>query len=124
MVDKTVINHVRHYLKTVNETGIRVTFGVIFGSHARGEATSESDVDVMVVSPLFDGNRKIDDVAQLWKCAAKSEENIEPIACGEKQWVEDEGSPIIEIARQQGQIVKLAEEISFGDAAIAEVVRE
>ncbi|MBI5185840.1 MAG: nucleotidyltransferase domain-containing protein [Nitrospinae bacterium] len=107
MVDKTVVNCVRHYLKTVNETGIRVTFGVIFGSHARGEAAVESDVDVMVVSPEFDGERKLGDVAKLWKCAAKSEENIEPIACGEQQWTEDEGTPIIEVARQQGQIVRL-----------------
>lgn len=110
MVDKAVVNHVRHYLKTVNESGIRVVFGVIFGSHARGEATGESDVDVMVVAPEFDGARQLDDVAKLWRCASKSEENIEPIPCGEKQWAEDEGSPIIEVARQQGQIVSLSDE--------------
>jgi len=108
MVDKTIVSSVRHYLKTVDATGIHVSFGVIFGSHARGEANAESDVDVMVVSPIFDGDRKLDDVAKLWRCASKSEENIEPIACGEKQWIEDEGSPIIEVARQQGQIVKLS----------------
>jgi predicted nucleotidyltransferase len=107
MVDQTVVNHVRSYLKTVDATGIRVAFGVIFGSHARGEATPESDVDVIVVSPKFDGGKKLDDLASLWKCAAKSEENIEPIACGEKQWVDDDGTPIIEVARQQGLIVNL-----------------
>jgi len=110
MVDKTIVSAVRHYLKTVDDSGIRVTFGVIFGSHARGEATGESDIDVMVVSPTFDGKRKLDDVAQLWKCAAKANEGIEPIACGEVQWRENESSPIIEVARQQGQIVRLTEE--------------
>lgn len=109
MVDKAVVSRVRHYLKTVDDSGIRVSFGVIFGSHARGEATTESDVDVMVVSPKFDGKRELDDVAQLWLCASKSEENIEPIPCGEVQWRENESSPIIEVARQQGQIVKLTE---------------
>lgn len=110
MVDKTVVNTVRHYLKSVNDSGIRVTFGVIFGSHARGEATAESDVDVMVVSPTFDGKRKLDDVGRLWHFASQFEANIEPIPCGEIQWRENESSPIIEVARQQGQIVRLADE--------------
>lgn len=109
MVDKAIVNSVRHYLKAVNASGLRVSFGVIFGSHARGEARKESDIDVMVVSPAFDGKRKLEEVAQLWICAAKAEDNIEPIACGEVAWRENESSPIIEVARQQGQIVKLTE---------------
>jgi predicted nucleotidyltransferase len=109
-VNKSIVNDVRHYLKTVNENGIRVSFGVIFGSHTRGEATAESDIDVMVVSPDFDGKRKLDDVGRLWHFASQTEANIEPIPCGEVQWRENESSPIIEVARQQGQIIRLAEE--------------
>lgn len=110
MVDKTIVSGVRRYLKAVNEGGIHVSFGVIFGSQARGGATEESDIDLLVVSPVFDGKRTLDDVGELWYCAAKTNSRIEPIPCGEKQWSEDEGSPIIEVARQYGQIVSLVEE--------------
>lgn len=109
MVDKAIIIGVRRYLNAVNEGGIRVSFGVIFGSQTRGGATEESDIDLLVVSPVFDGARTLDNVGELWYCAAKTNSRIEPIPCGEKQWVEDDGSPIIEVARQQGEIVNLSE---------------
>jgi hypothetical protein len=35
--------------------------------------------------------------------AARTDTRIEPIACGERQWVEDDASAIIEIARREGQ---------------------
>ncbi len=110
MVDTAVINGVRHYLEMVNANGLKISFGVIFGSQVRGEASTESDIDLLVVSPDFDGDKDRKDIAKLWHFAAETDERIEPIACGEKQWSEDEGSPIIEVARQQGQIVRLADE--------------
>jgi len=30
---------------------------------------------------------------------------IEPIACGERQWIEDDERAIIEIARREGQMI-------------------
>lgn len=110
MVSQSVINDVRRYLKAVSEGGIRVSFGVIFGSQARGEATEDSDIDLLVVSPVFDGKKKLDERGKLWHFAAQMEAPIEPIACGEVQWRENESSPIIEAARQQGQVVRLADE--------------
>jgi hypothetical protein len=110
VVEKTVVSEVRHYLETVNANGLRISFGVIFGSQARGEASGESDIDLLVVSPDFDGEKNRKDIAKLWHFAAETDERIEPIPCGEIQWCEDDGTPIIEVARQQGQIVRLAEE--------------
>lgn len=107
MVEKAIINGVRRYLETVNANGLKISFGVIFGSRVRGEASSQSDIDLLVVSPDFDGDKNRKDIAKLWHFAAETDERIEPIPCGEKQWREDEGTPIIEVARQQGQIVRL-----------------
>lgn len=109
MVDKAIVSGVRRYLEAVNANGLKISFGVIFGSRARGEASSESDIDLLVVSPDFDGVRNRKDIAKLWHFAAETDDRIEPIPCGERQWREDEGTPIIEVARQQGQIVRLAE---------------
>jgi hypothetical protein len=41
----------------------------------------------------------------LWRVAARTDSRIEPIPCGERQWVEDRSSAILEIARREGQVV-------------------
>ena len=82
-------------------------FGVIFGSQARGNATKWSDIDLLVVSPEFDMSRDRKKIDGLWHITARTDSRIEPIACGEKQWMEDDSSAIIEIARREGEIVRL-----------------
>ncbi len=109
MVDKEIVSGVRDYLKRVQSNGITVRFAVIFGSRASGGATEWSDIDLLVVSPSFDKEGDWDEVETLWKIAGRVDSRIEPIPCGEKQWQEDEETPIIEIARQQGEIVTLGE---------------
>ena len=105
MVDRSVLAAVRGYLEAVAGGGIPVRFGVIFGSWATGRADEWSDIDLVVVSPTFDGPRDRRDIARLWLATAHTDDRIEPIPCGERQWVEDDGSPLIEIARRQGKRV-------------------
>ena len=57
------------------------------------------------VSPRFDGLRSRQDVDLLWRLAARTDSRIEPVPCGERQWQEDTSSPIIEIARREGERV-------------------
>ena len=105
MADAAVIEGVRTYLRALQETGMAVTFGVIFGSQQTGGATPDSDIDLLVVSPRFDGRRDRDDVRLLWRMAARTDSRIEPVPCGERQWVEDDASAIIEVARRGGEKV-------------------
>lgn len=109
MVEKSIIKEVERYLRTVKETGISVRFGVIFGSRVTGGAEDESDIDLIVVAPDFDGKRDRKKMGRLWYVASETDYRIEPIPCGEKQWVEDESTPIIEAARQNGQMVAVPE---------------
>jgi predicted nucleotidyltransferase len=37
--------------------------------------------------------------------------DIEPVACGERQWVEDDASAIIEIARREGARISLEDAV-------------
>jgi len=76
--------------------------GVIFGSHAAGHPGQWSDIDLLVVSATFDGTFSRDAINSLWRVAARTDSRIEPIPCGERQWVEDEVTPIIEVARREG----------------------
>jgi predicted nucleotidyltransferase len=80
-------------------------FGVIFGSQVTGKTHEWSDIDLMVISPMFDESRTYESIGRLWRAAARVDSRIEPIACGARQWREDDGTPIIEVVRQEGVIV-------------------
>ena len=107
MVDSTVLNLIYDYLSHVMATGIHVKQAVLFGSWAKGEQRAESDIDLVIIAPEFDEpyDRKL--VDRLWetRIAVPDAWRIEPIACGERQWIEDDSRAIIEIARREGQII-------------------
>ncbi|MBI4666106.1 MAG: nucleotidyltransferase domain-containing protein [Nitrospinae bacterium] len=105
MVEESIIKSVKGYLRDLTIHGVEVEFGVVFGSWAAGTATGMSDIDVIVVSPRFDKARARQDINLLWRVAARSDNRIEPIPCGKKQWFEDDASVIIEIARRGGELV-------------------
>lgn len=108
MVDESIVEIVRQYLRTLNEQGIPIQCGVIFGSQARGHTNDWSDIDLLVVSPRFDGKRKRADVNLLWHIAARTDSRIEPIPVGQHRFEKDDSSAIIEIARREGQKVLFA----------------
>ncbi len=109
MADRTIVTSVQNYLKYVNQQGIPVSYGVLFGSHVKDMAREWSDIDVLVVSPRFDGTLSAEDHERLWMFAARTNNRIEPIPVGEKQFKEDRSSLILDIARREGQIIPLAE---------------
>lgn len=103
MVDQSIVMSVQKYFRLLRDQGISVVFGVVFGSQAEDRADHWSDIDLLVVSPVFDEHRDGKDVSMLWRLAARADNRIEPIPCGEKQWREDDTSPILEMARRRGQ---------------------
>jgi predicted nucleotidyltransferase len=111
MVDESVLKGVRDYLRALQDQGLIVTFGVVFGSQVQGMSDMWSDIDLLVVSPRFDDLRERGDIDLLWRVAARTDNRIEPIPCGERQWIEDDSSAIIEIARREGQPITI-----LGDA--------
>jgi len=108
MANKTIVKSVQKYLQYVKQQGIPVSYGVLFGSHAKNKAHKWSDIDVLVVSPRFDENQTTEDYERLWMFAARTNKRIEPIPVGEKQYKEDRSSLILEVARREGQIIPLA----------------
>ncbi|MBF0135630.1 MAG: nucleotidyltransferase domain-containing protein [Magnetococcus sp. DMHC-1] len=106
MVDSAIGTSVEHYLTELIRRGLPVEFGVLFGSHARGTPHKWSDIDLVVVSPQFDQKRLRSDINLLWHTATTTDSRIEPIAVGSRQWIEDDGIPIIEIARREGKIIR------------------
>jgi len=107
MVDESVLRGVKKYLRALNKKGFLVSFGIVFGSQAKGRADTWSDIDLLVISPRFDGVHEHNDINILWRTAARTDNRIEPIPCGERQWKEDDSSAIIEIARREGEAITL-----------------
>jgi len=110
MVDSSVGSSIRKYLRLVRDNGVEVRFGVVFGSHITDRADFWSDIDVLVVSPQFDGLRDRRDIDLLWRLAAQTDSRIEPIPCGEVQWREDTSSAMVEIARREGQTISVEDQ--------------
>ena len=52
---------------------------ILFESWTKGKATSESDIDIIVVSPAFSRKKHIDNMQYLFRRAAKVDSRIEPI---------------------------------------------
>ena len=105
MVAESIIEVVRKYLARVTEAGIAVQCGVLFGSCARGEQVADSDIDLLVVSPDFDGCYEHRLVDLLWSIRRFVDNRIEPHAVGACQFEEDQSSPLIGIARREGQVI-------------------
>ncbi|WP_085440419.1 nucleotidyltransferase domain-containing protein [Magnetofaba australis] len=106
MVAQSVIETVQGYLDALKRQGVPVEFAVLYGSFARGEQHEWSDIDLMVISPLFDAPKKSADVDLLWLATLDSDVRIEPVAIGAQQWREDDSIGLIEIARREGQIIQ------------------
>ena len=101
MVNAEIVNIVREYLHELSEKGVFISRCFIYGSQARNTATEDSDIDVMLVSPLFDGNAD-QYMPAIWLSTVRTNNRIETIAVGEKRFQTDDMSPIIEVVRQEG----------------------
>ncbi len=108
MVEQSIVDSVKKYLKALSDAGIDARIGVVFGSCVSGTADQWSDIDLIVVAPEFDGMVSREQVNCLWHVAAGTDSRIEPIPCGQRQWQDDTSSAIIEIARIQGQAISAA----------------
>lgn len=67
-----------------------------------------SDIDLLVISPQFDSMQDRSAINLLWRLTARIDSRIEPIPCGSRQWLEDDSSAIIEVARREGEILQAA----------------
>jgi predicted nucleotidyltransferase len=108
MAAQRVVSIIRRYLAILQSHGIDARFAVLFGSHARGDADTWSDIDIVVVASHYDTHRTREDVKPLWLLTLEVEPSIEPIACGVEEWSKDDSRPVLEIARNEGIVIRAA----------------
>ncbi|SLM28774.1 conserved hypothetical protein [Desulfamplus magnetovallimortis] len=105
MAEESIIKSVKQYLKALLKAGIPVKFGIMFGSHVRNEQHKWSDIDLLVISSLYDESYSREDINLLWRTAARTDSRIEPIPVGVNRWKNDDESTIIETARREGVLI-------------------
>lgn len=66
------------FVDLVRDSGILVSNASVFGSHAKGTATKDSDIDVCIVSPVF-GKDYFQEMVNLRKIALKIDSRLEPV---------------------------------------------
>lgn len=101
MVDPEVIALIKRYLNVLVEHGIQAEKAVLFGSQARGTARPDSDIDILVLAEEFDADRWGKE-GELWKLTIKAGTRLQPIPVGPRQYLTDDASPVLEIARREG----------------------
>ena len=101
MVKTEIESVVRKYLGVLKETGLNIEHAYLYGSCARGENSSTSDIDLMLVSDVFDTD---DDsiLSRPWIYTVKVDHRIEPVAVGTRRFNSNTGSPLIEIVKKEG----------------------
>jgi len=97
--------------------GIAVERAFVFGSHARGCPRADSDIDVLVISPVFDGKEREAAVDTLWRVTWSVDTRIEPVAAGVRQYEEEAWTPLLMEARRCAVMVYPAETASVRVAA-------
>jgi hypothetical protein len=106
MVDRSILEIARRYLGVIRSSGIRARRAILFGSHACGKGNPDSDIDLIVIAPEFDGARDEDLVDLLWESRGEADWRIEPFPCGEQEWETNDADPILDLARREGQTIE------------------
>lgn len=101
MVKKILKNKIKKYACLLEKAGIPVQQIILFGSHASGDASKDSDIDLCVISKKFGINR-LDEIDILLKLAKEIDSRIEAIPTSPKMWKTDKISPILHEVRQKG----------------------
>lgn len=77
MVEEKVLTTAKEYAAAVRKTmDVRGVF--LYGSHVRGEAKKDSDIDIAVVADQVPGDY-LDRMASLWRLTNDVDESIEPV---------------------------------------------
>jgi uncharacterized protein len=93
MVDVTDLVSIKAKVETFVERlrgSIRVSAAYLFGSYARGTATPDSDIDVLILSPDFSDDR-FENLILLMKVRRGIDSRIEPHGFKEEEF--DESHP-------------------------------
>ncbi|MFQ6035232.1 MAG: nucleotidyltransferase domain-containing protein [Sedimentisphaerales bacterium] len=102
-MDKEIVKIARLYAQKV-KSRMPVSMVVLYGSHARGTARKDSDIDIAVVVDKFDGDY-LQTSADLFNLVRTVNKRIEPVLLCR----ENDKSGFLENVLKQGKIIYKSE---------------
>jgi predicted nucleotidyltransferase len=105
MLQQDALNIARKYISTLNDAGIIIYKAFLFGSFARNQMNEESDIDILLISEVFDTDNDVV-LSKPWSPKYRKDHRIEPIAIGKKQFQTFTESMILEVIRKEGIEIK------------------
>ncbi|MEI7727480.1 MAG: nucleotidyltransferase domain-containing protein [Bacteroidota bacterium] len=101
MLQQNALNIARQYVANLNKAGIVIYKAYLFGSYARNQARESSDIDILLISDVFDTD---DDLilSKPWSPKYRNDYRIEPVAIGKKRFQTDDNSIMLEVVRREG----------------------
>lgn len=105
MAEKKIIDKINIFLQKIKEAGIAVEKAYLFGSYTKGTENPDSDIDVMIVSSVFDKDG--DNAAGIvWSLTKTVDIRIEPYIIGLNRFNSDNVSPLLQIVKKEGILIE------------------
>jgi len=99
MAKNEVIKILRLYIDLLRAEGISVDKAFLYGSYLSNTATTESDIDLMIVTE----NENDDYLAgKIWNLTKKINSKIEPFLVGTNRFYSNDNSPLIDLVKRTG----------------------
>jgi len=105
MVKKEILNKLKRFKTLLEKEGVPVYKLLLYGSHARGTARKDSDIDVCVISKIF-GKDRIEERFLLSHQAPKVDARIEAVPFSLKDYRTNRVSPLLHQIRKESVEVK------------------
>ena len=102
-----VLEVIERFRKALASLGVQVSVLVLYGSYARGNWREDSDIDVVVVSPDFEGRSYWERIELLGEAVYEVWEPIEAVAMTPQEW--EKGDSMIAHFARDGELVYAAE---------------
>jgi predicted nucleotidyltransferase len=107
MAQGEIIEILKKYCLLLNSSGIPVYKAFLYGSYSRNEASSDSDIDILIVSKLFDTQNDMLK-AKAWRLTEQVDNKIEPYIVGLQKFKTDEVSPLLQMVKNEGIEITLS----------------
>jgi predicted nucleotidyltransferase len=98
MAKNEVIEILKVYINLLRTEGIYVDKAYLYGSYLTDTATSDSDIDLMIVTDNEDDYL----AGKIWKLTRKVNSKIEPFLVGKNRFYKNEDSPLIDLVKRTG----------------------
>ena len=97
---KSQTEKINKFVELLKQQGVNISKIILFGSYAKGRATPDSDIDVVVVSNQF-GQDTAEEMMLLRKIALKVDSHIEPVPLSPDD-LSDKYSSFSQVIRRYG----------------------